>query len=137
LDAPITLGAERHAFPGSSEFVDLIARMAKDKGLPVIAANPSHFKAQRLRLRPTLDWTLAELLAHLPSPDLAALVDQARANTSADEKAALRTRALQVLEDQGDLFPLIANDIHAHRGALHHPDGPFDAYRIVTRGWFE
>ncbi|NNE89879.1 MAG: hypothetical protein HKN27_17560 [Silicimonas sp.] len=135
VTTPLSLG-QAQAFPGAREFVAVIEQMARAKGLAVRTTGTPDFKAERLRIRPTLDWTLAEVLARRPNAALQALLIQARATPSAEEKTALHRRALTYLEDHGDLYPLIANDIHAHSAALHLPSGPFDALRIVERGWF-
>lgn len=134
----ITLANEPAAFPGATELLELIARMANAKGVPakVVPTPDADFKAKRVRVRPTVDWTLAEALARRPDLRLQQFVNNARSATSDDQRSHHHMEALQHLHDQGDVFPLLANDIHAHASALMVAKGPFDILRIAERGWF-
>lgn len=134
----ITLGNEPGAFPGVSDLLDLIARMANEMGLSakVVPSTDANFKAERVRVRPTVDWTLAEALARRPDTRLQQILDNARSACSDDERAHHHIDAFKHITNQGDVFPLLANDIHAHRSALRIAKGPFDILRIAERGWF-
>ena len=124
-------------FPGGREMVSMVAKLAEQRGQTVSfdTAHPAHLKAERLRLRPTLDWTLSEIAAQRPDTGLEELILKARAARSEDEKSALQEQAWAHLEQQGHLYPLMADEIHAHRATMAFPTGRFDPLRIAERGW--
>ena len=142
IDGTIKLSPDADVFPGSREMVSFVGRMALRRGIPVETARSCvdettpHFKTKRQRLRPTLDWTLSEILATRPDARLESLILHLRAAQSPDETAALREQAFAHLESQGTVFPLIANAIDAHASALTLPAGVYDPLRVTQRGWF-
>ena len=133
----IKLAPEADGFPGSREMVSFVSRMAQDAGIHVsLDPNKPHVKTERRRLRPTLDWTLAEFLSKRPDPTLEALILNVRAAQSVEETSALQEQAFAHLETQGSVYPLIANAIDAHSASLTLPEGVYDPLRVAERGWF-
>ncbi|MEP5198161.1 MAG: ABC transporter substrate-binding protein [Paracoccaceae bacterium] len=133
----IRLAPPKDGFPGGQEMVSLVTQMGEKQGHTLrIDPYAPDLIAARQRLRPTFDWTLAEILAQHHDSQLETMIWQMRAAKNASEKAALQDQALNHLEDLGHVYPLIANDIHAHRAHLTTPQGTFDPLRIAERGWF-
>lgn len=137
VPATISLAPLQDAFPGAREMVSLVTRMVEREGATVSfdAINPQ-FSVARRRLRPTLDWTLSEILAERSDQTLEALIQKERAAKSADEKAALQEVALMHLESRGHMYPLIANELHAQHTKMALLDAAFDPARIAERAWF-
>lgn len=133
----IRLAPPERDFPGGREMVSLVAKLAEKHGqkVSVKAGDVAHLKAERVRLRPTLDWTLSEIAAQRPDADLDDLILKARAAHSEDETSALQEQAWAHLERQGHLYPLVADEIHAHRATMGFPTGRFDPLRVAERGW--
>ena len=137
LRETIKIGPPSDSFPGGREMLTLVSQMGAQRGQPLrIEPNAPDLIAKRRRLRPTLDWSLAEIMAEHPDPVLEDMIWQARDTQDANEKAQLQDKALTHLEALGHVYPLIANDMHAHRTALAAPSGTFDPLRIAERGWF-
>lgn len=138
-DAPKTvqLAPPDRDFPGGRDMLTMVTKLAEKRGHTVSLeqADLPHLKAERIRLRPTIDWTLAEIVAKKPDAKLEKLIEMARATRSPEEKTGLQEQAWTHLERQGHLYPLIADDIHAHRTTLEFPTGQFDLLRVAERGW--
>jgi hypothetical protein len=133
----IKLAPNADVFPGSREMVSFVSRMGRKNGVEIAVdpANPD-FRTERRRLRPTLDWTLAEFLTTRPDPTLEELIHKVRSTQSADETSYLKEQAFAHLESQGSVYPLIANAIDAHKTTLTLPAGVYDPLRVAERGWF-